>query len=259
MSNSSVTSRQGVPDGIESLGALRKIYEDEPGYWKPLLILGVIGLVFGIVVTIVGLIFAPAGQKLYALLCGGGFLVAFGVLLALALSHRHLRVYLCDGGFAHQFLGKIKLYSWEDFASTRSVAIASKLGNKHFLKSKERGSMVLSTEVHDVDELAGAIEQAVCDHLRPEIEEALEAGETVDFNDFHLTREGVLAKGGFVGRKKIPWSEIRSIDIRNAPAQPVTLLVLEGEDGKPLSAATLAMTPNPRLLLEQIKARANLR
>jgi hypothetical protein len=256
--STAAASTAELPEETRSLGPLKRTYEANPKYWMPLLIIGIVILVLGLAIGVAGALLAPAEHRMSAIGIGSVFALGSVALIVAALAHRKLRIHLCEGGFAREFAGKTRAYSWENVKSTRVFEIPSAQGNKHFLKMKDGQGLVLSTEVLDVDELAITIESKVTAQLRPEIQSALAAGESVEFNALRVSQNGLGYKPPLGGWKTVPWNEIRGMDIRLAANSPAKLLVLSGSDGKALATGNIGLTPNVRLLIEQIKAHANL-
>ncbi len=258
MQRAAAASPAELPEEARSLGPWKKTYEANPKSWRPILFIGVAILIVGVAIGVAGVLLAPAEHRMSAIGMGSVFALGSVALILAALAQRKLRVHLCEGGFAREFGGQRRAYRWEEIQSTREFEIPSSQGNKHFLKMKDGRGLVLSTEVGDVDELARAIESHVSAHRGPEIRSAVAAGEVVEFHALRVGRDGLGYRPALGGWRTVPWPEIRRVDIRRAAHRPGNLLVVSGQDGKPLATGDMGLTPNVKLLIEQIKAHADL-
>lgn len=245
-----------IPESLRAFGVPKEVLAPNPKNWGVILGLGIFLAVAGLAIAILGVLLAPAEQRSFVLIVGGGMLLAGAVLVVVAMILRTNRVFVFDDGFGCKVLGHARPWRWDEIESGRRVDMR---GSTHlFLRAKDgRKLMIQAAEFRGGDGLIRLIESEVRGRRGAEIRRAIDGGEAVDFDKVRVTREGIGPKPTVMsGGKVLLWSEVARASIWMNPSNGGTILSIHRPDGSRAQDYAAAEIPNVPILLDEISHRA---
>ncbi len=181
------------------------------------LILGIISLLLAGLFTMVVISGQAAGVSILLLLLLAVLCVMGGVyyLIYAPLRHRSWRIYACTDGLV--FLKGDQAVScrwdqvafvWQRVVRYYTNGVYSGASFKYTVQRADGVQIIISSLFPQASQLGDHIQREVTNRLTPQALAAVQAGQTLPFGRFHLSRAGLATP-----QELLPWSEVQQVSV----------------------------------------------
>ena len=199
-------------------------------------------VVVGVILEVVGL----AGWGASVAIVGGIFLAPGGFTLLDILVGGHQRVLVFKDGLGHVRGNQVAAMRWDEVREVyRDIRLyrtsyggLSVSRHTYTLRSADGRTIRLTRHINEIEKLGSMLCQAITQAQLPRAVQTLNSGGALSFGPLSMSRQGIA-----VGRKLIPWSEIKGVRVINET-------VMVDRVGKAARGGTpVARVPNLSLFL----------
>jgi len=200
-----------------NLGALIAEHRANPRAQKEALLAGWGLVLVGVVFALIGLAVSKGKWPALLVAAAGLPLMLIGVAALVGRARRRdMCIQLCADGFTRTLAGQTVAVRWDEVAAVWQNVIQTYRGSAHTnttraytVRLADGRKLVFNNQVDKVAGLGAAIQKACAERMLPRALTTYNAGESVPFGAFGVSRTGV-SKGG----KTLPWEQVERVELR---------------------------------------------
>ncbi len=200
-----------------NLGAPLAEHRANPRAQREALLAGWGLVVVGVIFALIGLAVSKGKWPALLVAAAGLPLAVIGVAALVDRARRRdLCVRLFADGFSHTLAGQTQAARWDDVTQVWQNVIQTYRGSAHTntthictVRLADGRQFVLNDQVDKVAALGAAIQKQCAERMIPRARAAYNAGETVVFGPFGVSRVGISK-----GTDTLPWEQVERVDLR---------------------------------------------